>query len=207
MIGNDWCRTHINKQVDRIKRMFKWATENELVPGTVYESLRCVAGLKRGRTEVREGRKLVPISDTDIAATLEHLPEVVADMVQLQRLMGARPGELCDIRPGDINRSGDVWEYIPASHKTEHHDRPRVIFIGAKGQRVLLPYLLRATDSYAASHLERRKANDVRHNTRPARLRYRAATSPARIGKRIPGVRLAGSTTGIVTLERCGGRP
>jgi integrase len=44
-------------------------------------------------------------------ATIEHLPDVVADMVQLQRLTGARPGEICDIRPGDINRKGDVWEY------------------------------------------------------------------------------------------------
>ncbi|HVT29036.1 MAG TPA: site-specific integrase, partial [Lacipirellulaceae bacterium] len=37
MIANDWCRSHINKQVDRIKRCFKWATENEMIPGTVYE--------------------------------------------------------------------------------------------------------------------------------------------------------------------------
>src|SRR5262249_959673 len=28
MLAKDWCRTHINKQVDRLKRMFKWATEN-----------------------------------------------------------------------------------------------------------------------------------------------------------------------------------
>ena len=134
--------------------MFKWATENELVPGAVYEGLRCVAGLKRGRTEAREGRKVMPISDSDIAATIEHLPDVVADMVQLQRITGARPGEICDIRPGDINRSGDVWEYVPESHKTEHHDRQRVIFIGAKGQRILLPYLLRAADAYCFSPRE-----------------------------------------------------
>jgi integrase len=154
MIGNDWCRSHINKQVDRVKRAFKWATENEVIPGTVYEALRCVAGLKRGRTEAREGRKVMPISDADILATIVHLPAVVADMVQLQRLTGARPGEICHIRPGDINRKGDVWEYVPESHKTEHHDRPRVIFIGAKGQRILLPYLLRPADSYCFSSRE-----------------------------------------------------
>jgi integrase len=111
----DWCRSHINKQVDRIKRMFKWATENELIPGTVYEALRCVTCLKRGRTKAREGRKVMPISDADIQATVKHLPEVIADMVQLQRVTGARPSEICDIRPCDINRTGDVWEYIPAS--------------------------------------------------------------------------------------------
>jgi integrase len=125
-----------------------------MIPGTVYEALRCVAGLKRGRTKAREGRKVMPISDTDILATIEHLPGVVSDMVQLQRLTGARPGEICDIRPGDINRSGDVWEYIPASHKTEHRGRPRVIFIGSKGQAILLPYLLRAADAYCFSPRE-----------------------------------------------------
>ncbi len=54
-----------------MKRMFKWATRQQMIPGGVYEALRCVDGLKRGRTEAKEGRKVKPISDTDIAATLE----------------------------------------------------------------------------------------------------------------------------------------
>ncbi len=167
MIANDWCRKHINKQVDRIKRAFKWATENEMVPGSVYEALRCVAGLKRGRTTAGEGRKVLPVSDADIHATIEKLPEVVAAMVQLQRFTGARPGEICDIRPCDINRTSDVWEYVPESHKTEHHDRPRVIFIGAKGQQVLLPYLLRAADAYCFSPREaENKRRAAQHENR-----------------------------------------
>ena len=85
MIKLDWCRIHINKQVGRIKRMVKWTTENEMVSGKVYEALRCVAGLKRGRTQAREGRKIKPVSDADIMATIEHLPPIVADMVLLQR--------------------------------------------------------------------------------------------------------------------------
>ncbi len=171
MIEADWCRTHINRQVERVKRCFKWATENEMVPGSVYESLRCVAGLKRGRTEAREGRKVKPISDTDIAATLKYLPAVVADMVQLQRLTGARPGEICIMRPGDINRTVEPWEYVPESHKTEHHDRPRVIFIGAKGQQILLPYLLRPAGVYCFSPREAEaKRRAAQHKARKAPL-------------------------------------
>ena len=86
-----------------------------MIPGGVYEALRCVDGLKRGRTEAREGRKVKPICDADILATIEHLPAVVADMVQLQRLTGARPGEICDIRPGDINRKARRLGVRPAS--------------------------------------------------------------------------------------------
>jgi integrase len=171
MIGKGWCRTHTNRQMERVKRMFKWATSRQIIPGGVYEALRCVSGLKRGRTEAREGRKVKPISDVDILATLEHLPEVVADMVQLQRLTGARPGELCNIRPGDINRQSDVWEYIPESHKTEHHDKARVIFIGAKGQRILSPYLLRAADAYCFSPREAEgKRRAAQHEARQTPL-------------------------------------
>jgi integrase len=190
MIRNDWCRNHINRQVGRIKRCFKWATENEMIPGTVYESLRCVAGLKRGRTTARETSKVKPISDADILTTMEHLPAVVADMVQLQRLTGARPGEICDIRPGDINRKGDVWEYVPESHKTEHHDRPRVIFIGAKAQRILLPYLLRAADAYCFSPREADgKRRAAQHEARrvPLSCGNRPGTNRKTKPRRTPG--------------------
>lgn len=171
MITKDWCRGHINKQIDRVKRCFKWATRQQMIPGGVYEALRCVDGLKRGRTAAREGRKVLPIGDADIMATIEHLPEVVADMVQLQRLTGARPHEICDIRPGDINRKADPWEYVPQSHKTEHHDRQRVIFLGPQAQQLMLPYLLRAADSYCFSPREAEsKRRAARHESRQTPL-------------------------------------
>jgi integrase len=185
-IGEDWCRTHINKQVERVKRMFKWATENELIPGTVYESLRCVAGLKRGRTEAREGRKVKPISDTDLMATVEHMSAVVADMVQLQRFTGARRGEICDIRPGDINRKADPWEYVPHGHTTEHYDRTRVISSVRRsrrssrriccGQRILIaPHLVRRTRNGELRSTRRAGAITFRQ---PTRRQSAVETSP-----------------------------
>ena len=53
MIELGWCRNNINRQTDRIKRMIKWATENEMIPGAVYQALRCVKGLKRGGTDAK----------------------------------------------------------------------------------------------------------------------------------------------------------
>ena len=76
-------------------------------------------------------------------ASAPHLPEVVADMVRFQRLTGCRPGELFILRPCDVDRSADVWRYVPESHKTEHHGRERVIFVGPQAQAILRPYLLR----------------------------------------------------------------
>jgi len=82
-------------------------------------------------------------------------------MVRLQRLTGARPGEIRMMRPCDIQRCtrppkppplfaaadkplpvADVWEYRPASHKTEHHGIDRVIFLGPKARAILQSYLL-----------------------------------------------------------------
>lgn len=99
-------------------------------------------------------------------------------MVQLQRLTRARPSEICAIRPADINRTSEVWEYIPVSHKTEHRDRIGAIFIGAKGQEILLPYLLCAAESYCFSPREaelNRRAGVVTLHSSPARLDLRHA--------------------------------
>ena len=75
--------------------------------------------------------------------TLEHVPEVIGDMIRLQRLTGMRPQEVCLVRPIDINRGSDVWTYRPESHKTEHHGRDRIVFFGKQAQCILLSYLAR----------------------------------------------------------------
>ena len=154
MIEKGWCRSNINRQTDRVKRMLKWATENEMVPGSVYEALRSVTGLKRGRTDAREKPRVQPVSETLVSATVQHLTSVVADMVQLQRLTGARPSEICDLRPCDVNRDVEPWEYVPQSHKTQHYDQVRIIPIGPKGQAILSPYLTRPAEEFCFSPAE-----------------------------------------------------
>jgi hypothetical protein len=54
LIDGKLCRTTINNRVGRIKRMFRWAVENEMVPPSVYHGLQAVAGLRAGRSEARE---------------------------------------------------------------------------------------------------------------------------------------------------------
>jgi integrase len=147
--------------------MFKWAASEELVSGQVYNDLRCVTGLKQGRSDAREGKKVLPVSDADYQATLLHLPPVVQDMAKFQRATGARPSEVCDLRPGDINREDAIWQYVPQSHKSEHHNRERTIFLGPNAQHILLPYLLRPQDAYCFSPQESdRKRRQLLHESR-----------------------------------------
>jgi integrase len=131
----------INKHVDRIRRVFAWAVENALLPVTVHQALTTVQGLRKGRSEARESRPVKPVADALVDATLPHIPPTVQAMIQVQRLTGMRPQEVVLLRPLDIDMSGPVWEYRPARHKTEHHERDRIVFIGPRAQALLRPYL------------------------------------------------------------------
>jgi len=167
MIDCGISRGVVNHRTARIKRMFRWAVSEELVPPSVHHGLSAVEGLRKGRSEARESLPVDPVGDQVIDATLLLLPEVVADMVRFQRLTGCRPAEVCIIRPCDLDTSGDVWSYRPKSHKTEHHGRERVICIGPKAQDILRPYLLRPADSYCFAPAEsERKRRAALHEKR-----------------------------------------
>jgi hypothetical protein len=73
MVTLGWCRTLINRRIDRVKRAFKWATSEELVPGSVYQALQTLPGLRRGRTEARESKPVEPVALADVNATLPFL--------------------------------------------------------------------------------------------------------------------------------------
>ncbi len=118
LAGSGRCRCYCNYLIDSMKRIFKWGVSQELVPETIYRALATVPGLKRGRTTAPESAPVRPVADEIIDATLPHLPKVVADMVRIHRLIGARPTEVCIIRPCDVDIATAVWTYRPESHKT-----------------------------------------------------------------------------------------
>jgi integrase len=189
----DWSRKYINKQVNRIRGMFKWAASKEIVDAATALALRELAGLKKGRSEARETSRVRPVSDKVIDSTLPHLPKTVADMVRLQRLTSARPGEVCSLSPADLDRSADVWVYRPAEHKTEHFERDRVIAIGPRAQKVLASYLdaCEAEEfcfSPAASETQRRAEAAAQRKT-PLTCGNRAGTNRRSRPKRSAGSR------------------
>jgi integrase len=142
-------RSSVNKHVDRIRRIFRWAVSMELVPAGTWEALRAVPGLRRGQSPLtRESRRVLPAPVRSVAAVLGHVSPTVAALIRVQWLTGARPGEAIQMRTGDLDRSGDVWIYRPASHKTEHHGVEREIVIGPKAQKVLTPFLSLAPTAF-----------------------------------------------------------
>jgi integrase len=146
MIDENLARSYINKLIARIRRMYKWGVAEFGIVVTAYQTLSCVPGLKKGRTAARETAPIRPVSDEVVHATLPHLPAVVADMVRLQRLLGCRPQDVCNLRPGDLETEGDVWWYVPHRHKTAYLDQERRIAVGPRAQTLLANYLNRPAE-------------------------------------------------------------
>ncbi len=165
LVDQGHTRTHVNDQVARIRRMFRWATDNEIVPPAVFHGLLAVRGLKSGEGTVREGRRVAPVPMIHVEAVLPHVSRQVAAAIRLQLFTGARPGEILAMRPKDVVRDGPhgCWTYKPEHHKTEHHGHERVIFLGPKAQVVVEPFLDREPDAFCFSPAEaERERNDAK---------------------------------------------
>ena len=142
MIDAGLTRGVVNHHIGRAKRFFKWSAENELVPAEVYHALQTVSGLRRGRSPAPESERVKPVPDEHINTVLKHVNRHVAAMIQLQWFTGMRPGEVIMMRACDLDMTGKVWLYKPSTHKTEHHDRERLICLGPRAQKVVRPFLV-----------------------------------------------------------------
>lgn len=85
-----WSRKYINQHVQRIRRMFRWAASQELIPASVHQTLDTVEALKRGRTKAREGKKVLPVPMERIEAVRLFLNRQIEAVVDLQLLTVAR---------------------------------------------------------------------------------------------------------------------
>jgi integrase len=148
MIREGHCRNRVNKDISRVRRLFRWAASKRLVPDSVHASLATVEGLKAGRSAARETAPVRPVAEAIVEATLPYMSPQVATMVKLQLLTGMRPGEVVVMRGMDLEMTGKVWAYRPGSevgphgkHKTAHRGQDRVIHIGPRAQEVLRPWL------------------------------------------------------------------
>ncbi len=148
MAKDDYARSHINHNTSRIKRFFRWACSEELVPSDLYHKLTCVRGLQRGELGVKEAPKVRPACPESIEALLPFISPTVGAMLKIQYLCGMRPGEVCAMRVCDIDRSGDIWWYSPEYHKSDWRDITLVKAIPVTAQKILRPWMLKNPTDY-----------------------------------------------------------
>ncbi len=206
MIEIGWCRTYINRQVSRLKRIWKWASAEELVPPHAYHGLQSLAGLKRGRSEAHESKPVTPAPDSSVDATLPHLTPTLRAMVEVQRNTGMRTGEVVLMRTADLDMSGAVWVYEPEFHKTQYCGRRRQVFIGPKGQKILRPFLRRNLQEYifcpARSEAERRTRTHEERTT-PMSCGNRPGTNRKQHPRCRPGQRYTTDTYAAAIAYAC----
>ncbi len=166
LIARKLSRTYVNGCVDRIKRAFKWGVTEELVDVEVFQRLQTLEGLRAGRSSARETDPVKPVPDSHVDAVRPHVSRQIWAMIELQRLTGARSGEVLAMRAVDLDTSGPVWEYRPGAHKTAHHGHERLVWLGPRAQRVVRPFMRdRALDAYLFSP---RDADEERRAAREA---------------------------------------
>jgi hypothetical protein len=82
MVDAGLCRTTINHRVGKIRRMFRWGGESELVEPAVYQALMAVAGLRTGKGGARESAPIRPVPIEDVETVLPLLTDPVAGIVR-----------------------------------------------------------------------------------------------------------------------------
>jgi integrase len=212
MIRGGRCRNRVNRDISRVRRLFRWAVAKKLVPLSVHESLATVEGLRAGRSAARETAPVRPVAEHVVTATLPHMRPQVAAMVQLQLLTGMRPGEIVVMRGRDLEMTGRVWAYRPGSdagphgkHKTAHRGQGRVIRIGPRAQEVLRPWLRlnlqeylfqprEAMEQYRAERRQKRKTPLT-----PSQAQHRPKKNP----KRAPSDRYRVTSYDHAVMDAC----
>jgi len=189
MVDSGFCRNVVNRHVQRIKQVFRWAVENELIAPMVNHGLQAVAGLRKGRSGVRESDIVIPVDDAYVDAIQSHVSRQVWAIVELQRLSGMRSGEVVIMRGRDLDMSGKLWLYRPASHKTLHHGHDRTVELGPRALAVIRPFLKPDLEAFLFSPVEaeaeRRKAMQAKRKT-PISCGNRPGTNRKRKPKRTP---------------------
>lgn len=181
----------VNDRLYLIKQAFRWAREGGRVPKDNLFDLMNVKPLRAGRCEAKAAKPVLPVEEHWVAVAKAHAPKTVGAMIDLQWLTGMRPGDVCLMRPIDIDTTGDVWLYKPHEHKTEHLGRVRIIPLGPRAKEIIRPFLCRDLHAYcfspAEAHTERAEARRKKRKTPlyPSHLRRYATQNRNRV--RPPG--------------------
>lgn len=132
-----WSRDHVNKQVSRVRRMFRWAVSEELIPESVWSALQSVPDVRAGQG-LREARVIRAVPDEVVEATLPHCPKTLQNLIRAHRLIGCRGDEACAMRASEIDTAAapGLWKFTPTSSKNQAS-----YWVGPKAQEVLRPLL------------------------------------------------------------------
>lgn len=203
------CRREVNKRVNMIKAMFRWAASVELVSGSTSHALDTVPALAAGTKGVREKPPVTVVESRDVDEVIQAALPQVATMIQLQLLTGMRPNEVCIMRGCDIEVRAGTWVYTPHFHKTERLGIARKIHLGPQAQELVKSYMTTDLQAYIFTPqrgLEEmyQRAHDRAKHSHPRQVAYRLRKreaegwQPRRFNERYDCVSYGNSIRGII---------
>lgn len=164
-------RTVINKRIDEVRRIIRWGVSMDLVDAALYDAVKTVQHLRDGESRSADGQGRTACTAAQFAALLEHLDPYWQAVALAQRWSGARPSEILNLRPMDIDTSGDIWIARLEKHKTAGKGKSRELAIPKPGQSGL--------DKFIAGCPPDGFIFDTRRCGRPGRISGGAPTSGA----------------------------
>jgi integrase len=190
----DLARRTVAQRVGRIRRFFKWAVSEDHIPVTVLSALETVE-VEPGTG--RESKVVQPVSAALVEDTLPYVQPVVADIIRLLSLTGARVSEICGMKARHIEMGGPIWDFTPENHKTQRHGHVRTISLGPLAQQIIRRYLVPNLDAYLFSPAKSKEQfwqnqRAARKTTVPPSQRCRKRRKP----KRVPGDRFDSHSVG-----------
>ena len=187
MVHDGLCRNVINRRITRIKTLWKWAAEEALVPGSVYQDVRAVRSLPPNAPGVRQTAHAASAFGEHVERVAPFCPRPVAAMLRLQYLAGMRSGEVRILRTVDVDTSNPAcWLYRPGSdagpfgkHKNAWRGQERVVAFGPQAIAILRPWL-RPTEPMAFLFDPRQSVQERNDARRKAGRVSRRVTKPKR---------------------------
>lgn len=123
-IKREWTYTGINRLVKYWLSLLRWGCRQGIIPFNVLRvadelfPLTAKSGLKRAPAAQT-------VEDSTLKAIMPFMTPTLREMIQIQRGTGMRAIEICELRVGDIDQSGERWKVKTQRHKTERFCRNR----------------------------------------------------------------------------------
>lgn len=167
VIKRAWSVNYIKQLMRYLKMIFSWGVGHDLIDPSVSDRFKHV---ERLRCNIPAKERRVDVPDDIVKATLPYMTPTLRDMVIIQRQNALRPNEVCGLRVGDIDRSGDVWRV----RKITKTYVPMVIVFCESDREII------------AQHIAGKSVNDYVFSPRESMLETWAAQAEQRKSKVTP---------------------
>ncbi|OHB52389.1 MAG: hypothetical protein A2Y12_06745 [Planctomycetes bacterium GWF2_42_9] len=172
----------VNGRIGIIRQMYTWAAQREYITREVAFGLTLVKNVEARTKGVKAAAMRGDVEIKHVKLTLPYLSSVLQAVIKVQLLTAARPSEILNMRPEDIDQTGVTWFYTPTKKGTRdplhknawRNDEKkfgRKLALNNQAQAILAPYIKASRiDEYLfrpAAAVEEIRSNRTRNRKTP----------------------------------------